>query len=69
MNVDCKNSEKFYNLNENIGTSNGLSMRDYMNQAKDMISFPKQMSDKNKPGGVNGGERNIPNTDVRGPNR
>lgn len=79
MNVDCANSEKFYSLNEQIGTSNGLSMTDYMNQARDMISFPKQQTSNNKPGsGPNsvlggnggGGGKNIPNiNNNRGPNR
>lgn len=45
MNVDCANSEQYYGLNEQIG--NGLSMNDFMSQAKEMVSFPKKMSNRN----------------------
>lgn len=60
MNVDCANSEQYYGLNEQIG--NGLSMNDFMNQAKEMVSFPRKLTNRN-------GANNNNNARKQGTNR
>jgi hypothetical protein len=51
-NVNCENSESFYNLNDQIGnTMGGSSKKEMMNSARDIIMFPQQTANGKNKGG------------------